>query len=363
MTQRKWDAGWTMVLVLAGCGDGDAASVPEPAPPDYAAHTFVPIDPLGSPPQVTADRLCDEAADPEAAPDKVFIHCRTEEAGFGPTDLAPKRDLVVMTYNMERGLALDAQIDALRNDPRLPAPDVLLVSEVDRGCSRTNERDVFWELAEALEMNGVFAVEFVELPRPSGGGGTITQTCEHGNAVLSRYPLGNAGTLRHTQNRSWYIPPEDRVEGGEPRLGGRILVFADVKVGERYLHVYSLHFASDAKDIDIQAAQAAETAEHGLTQPFQVVQGGDTNAGLYTLALLADNPEADPTTLAFFTRGYVDAHAALPREERGTHGSGTIILDLLLGNGAFFSTPSICPVEACGALSDHLPVWATVRLR
>jgi endonuclease/exonuclease/phosphatase family metal-dependent hydrolase len=211
-----------------------------------------------------------------------------------------------------------------------------------------------WELAEALGMNYVFAVEFVELPRADGPGGEILEPCEHGNAIFSRYPLGNASALRHTQNKSWLDAP------GEPRLGGRVLVIADVKVGDRFVHAYSLHFESSPADNEIQIAQAVETAEHGLGRPFQVVQAGDTNAPFYFIDLLSGNDPKDGVTQAFFTRGYVDAHAELPYPGRETREN--LVLDIIFGSADFFRDPGICAETTCGALSDHLPVWATIEL-
>ena len=40
-----------------------------------------------------------------------------------------------------------------------------MFSEADRGCSRTNYRNVTRELAKALGMNYVYGVEYIELPR------------------------------------------------------------------------------------------------------------------------------------------------------------------------------------------------------
>lgn len=329
-----------LAMMGAGCGDS------EPGPEPYA---FAPFEGETAPPDVLGDRLCEP--DPV---DPVFIDCELEGASFAPADLAPKSELVVMTYNMERGLALDAQIALLSSSPEVPRVDLLLVSEVDRGCSRSGHRNVPWELAEALGMNYVFAVEFVELPRADGPGGEILEPCEHGNAILSRYPLGNASALRHTSNKSWLDAP------GEPRLGGRVLVIADVKVGGRFVHAYSLHFESSPADNEIQIAQAVETAEHGLGRPFQVVQAGDTNAPFYFIDLLSGNDPKDGVTQAFFTRGYVDAHAELPYPGRETREN--LVLDIIFGSGDFFGQPGICAESTCGALSDHLPVWATLAL-
>ncbi len=340
-----------LALALAGCPTDDDG-------PDYSWAEFVG---LSEPPDVTTERLCPEAADPHTAAEKIQIDCALEGANFGLADAGSGPDeLLVMSWNLERGLDLDEQIDAFLHDPDLPIPDVLLAGELDRGCSRTDHRNVPWELAEALGMHYVFAVEFLELPRTGGGGGAIDEICEHGNAVLSRYPIGNVGQLRHASQCSWYLPPEEIDDDCEPRLGGRTAAHADVKVGGRYVHVYSVHFESILACLDEQTAQAAEVAEHGLQRPHQTLIGGDTNAPFYTLELTAGGDYDCPVAGAFLDRGYVDAHAAIPAEQRATR-EGWII-DLIFGSEDSFSDPVVCPEEFCGQLSDHQAVWATVSL-
>jgi endonuclease/exonuclease/phosphatase family metal-dependent hydrolase len=298
----------------------------------------------------TAQRLCPDAADPEGAADEVFIECALEgSCSPGPVP-APVDALLVMAYNIERGLQLDAQLAAFA-DGTLPMPDVLLMSEADRGCARTSERNVAWEYAEALGMHHVFGVEFVELPRDNGD---ITAPCEHGNAVLSRYPIGNVRLVRHETNLSWYDHPD------EPRLGGRVAVLADIAVGDRIVHVQSLHFESGVNDGPIRAAQAAELAALGLDQPHPVVIGGDTNAGGYVFDL-ANGTMNEVTVNAFFDAGYVDTHATLPADMRATHDPG-LILDIMFVRDQRVTEPAICPTAQCSALSDHLPIWARISL-
>jgi endonuclease/exonuclease/phosphatase family metal-dependent hydrolase len=346
MTRRC--AAALLPILAAGCLREQVAD--EPVDP-YEGYAFVAYEfAQDSAPDARVDRLCDEVTDPVGAVDKVFIHCRTEGARFSAEAAEPKSRIVVMTWNLERGLRLDAQIAAFRNGA-ITVPDVLLVSEADRGCWRTGYRNVARELAEALSYDYVFATEFVELPRPTADG-SMSAPCEHGNAILSRYPIGNVEAVRHTQNFSWY----DDLE--EPRLGGRIALVADIQVGRRYLHVASIHFESSLTAVETIEAQATETAELVGARPFGCVVGGDTNAPFYFIDLLHDKA-TDPATVPFFDRGFVDTHDALPVNERGTRDG--LILDLLLMKPAYVRAfnPRICIKELCGALSDHLPVWAT----
>jgi len=332
-------------------GDADARDADASPPP------FEPWDPSGDAADVRSDRLCAESAAPDDAADTVQIDCRLEGANLAPGDVAPTDAIVVMTWNIERGVHLDAQLAALREDPALPVPDILLASELDRGCSRSGYRDVAREYAEALGMNYVFAVEFIELPRPGGPGGTIETMCEHGNAIFSRYPLGNVEVLRHDDNRDWYVPPEDRGDDGEPRLGGRIDVAADVRIGDEILHVVSVHYESNPFFENDQVNQANATAERAAAQPWPVVVGGDTNNGTYFVDL-QQGTRTDATVEAFFGRGFEDPHVGLPWDQRGTRGG--LVIDLLFGLGVTTTNPGICPADLCDPLSDHRAVWATV---
>ncbi|MCP4805777.1 MAG: hypothetical protein GY913_35590 [Proteobacteria bacterium] len=320
------------MLLLLAC-----TSEPTDTGFDYGSHELVPFEST-----LVEGFLCPDAQDPESATDVQFIECAIE----GENDQAPEpvQGLVVMTWNIERGYRLDEQLAAFGET--IPVPDILLLSESDRGCERTGQANVTQELADALQMNWAYAVEFVEL------GPSVT--CEHGNAVLSRYPLANVEQFRHSANHSWY---ED---GGEPRLGGRIAIAADVVVEDRFVHVVSVHFESTISAFDIQVAQAVETAEHAAAQPFAVIAGGDTNAPYYTFDL-ANGDDNDETIGAFLDRGLEDTHLAIHPDDRATR--GPLVLDVLLARDVDHRDPAICSVDDCDGLSDHLPVWTTVSLR
>ncbi len=338
----------SLLAVAAACGGSDAGG---------SDHAFERIACPDQAPDPLADRLCAEAADPEAATEDIFIACDIETACFAPEDPSepPPDSVIVMAYNMERGFYLDQQL-ALFADGTIPTPDVLLISEADRGCSRTDGRNVTRELAEALEMDYAFATEFIELPRNTTEPvDQIDAICEHGNAVLSRFPIGNVEAIRHTENESW------RDVEDQPRLGGRVAVKADIQVGSRYLHVYALHFESGLLEDDYREAQAIELIEHAAELPFSVVIGGDTNAVTYHLSVGEDT--TDRTVRAFLDRDYIDTHQGLAPEERPTTpAGGGAVIDLLFTRDDSASAPGLCPVDTCATLSDHVPVWATVEL-
>jgi endonuclease/exonuclease/phosphatase family metal-dependent hydrolase len=154
-------------------------------------------------------------------------------------DLGP--GLRIVTWNVQKGLHLDAILEALgdpqrflrtapsRTDRRavseeialIESADVWVLNEVDWGLSRSCYRNVAAEIAEVLGMNWAFGVEFVEIdPLVIGTEEAANESCHdpptpaafpptaseqstrdtapgpvfglHGVAVLSRYPIVDA---------------------------------------------------------------------------------------------------------------------------------------------------------------------------
>ncbi|MGB8331195.1 MAG: hypothetical protein WCE62_13815, partial [Polyangiales bacterium] len=245
-------------LALA-CGNGEAASGgmgaggnPEPVFEEFAWRTEAP--------DVRTERLCADAAAPDNAPDTTFIDCVIEGATFSTVEPSPNDELVVLAYNILRGFEVDTQLDMISSGVDFPVPDVLLLSEVDRGCRRTEFRNIGRDYAERLGYYYVYATEFVELPGNRGPSGPYDPPiCEHGNAIISRYPLGNVRQIRHAANRSWYTPP-GTADPDEPRLGGRVAIAADAKIGSKLVRLYALHLESTLTALDIRDAQAEEIA-------------------------------------------------------------------------------------------------------
>jgi endonuclease/exonuclease/phosphatase family metal-dependent hydrolase len=147
---------------------------------------------------------------------------------------------------------------------------------------------------------------------------------------------------------------------GEPRMGGRMALAVDVRVGQRYLHLYSVHFESGRTNGRFRDDQALELVEAANLAPHGVVIGGDMNTSEY-LGDLRNGTVSDGATRVFFEAAYADAHAALPAEERITTPSG-VVIDLIFGKGVAFAGAGIGRPEEWAGLSDHYPVWARVRL-
>lgn len=353
LRRRSQTALAVLALALAACSDDSLAP---------GAAVFEEFAWESEEPDVRTDRLCTEAADPDRAPDTTFIDCRLEGATFAPAAVPAKDEVVVLAYNILRGFAADRQIDALQAGEPIPVPDVLLLSEVDRGCERTQFRNLARDYARALGYYYVYATEFVELPGDRSLDGPYDPPlCEHGNAIVSHYPLGNVRQIRHKENRSWYTPP-GAPDPDEPRLGGRVAVAADMKVGARLVRLYALHLESTVEVLDIRDAQAAEIAADAEDLAYPVVAGGDLNSYAYIVDLRRRG-DADGATQAFLRRGFSDAHAELPVSGRATtYDPIPLVIDLIFVRGATVEQSGVCPPQVCGELSDHLPVWTTLLL-
>ncbi len=141
--------------------------------------------------------------------------------------LAPMTEntLRVLAWNAERLKYLDAAIDLLR---RLDA-DILLLTELDRGMARSADRDTPAELAAALGMAHVFAVEYIELGlgdarERAWHAGETNRDGLHGNAILSRLPIDRCALSRLEQDGTWFQGERN----GERRIGGRNAAIAEI---------------------------------------------------------------------------------------------------------------------------------------
>jgi endonuclease/exonuclease/phosphatase family metal-dependent hydrolase len=313
----------------------------------YADYVFTEYDWQTAEPDVVNERLCSESANPDAVSDPINIDCALEGASFAPSASANEAaadEIVIMAYNLERGHYVDEQIAAILENDEVAVPDIILISESDRGCERTSFRNVIRAYAEALGYYYIYGVEYLELYTDGAG---EQKSCEHGNGIVSRFPLGNAELIRHNQTDTW---------GG--RLGGRMTIHATADTGERYLHLYSLHMSSGADETSYRASLINELIAHAADKPFDVIIGGDTNAWVYSMDL-ASGASNDQVIVNLTEAGYHDSHRELEYGDRISLSSG-LVLDLIFANRDIFQNPAVCPAAICEGLSDHLPVWATI---
>jgi endonuclease/exonuclease/phosphatase family metal-dependent hydrolase len=233
------------------------APATEPACPAAPFAPLTPFDP--------DDFLCDISG-----PDPAFPACEIAYGGASDRDPAqvPAR-LTVVTWNVEFAANHAEVIQTLRETPELAAADFLLLQEVARvdGESDPQWVDQAADIADALGMYFAFATEWDRREVPALGG-------EHGEAVLSKYPLGNPALVRHLALNDWYA--EDRVYGGRISLG------VDALVGCELVRLYSSHLDTRGIGDAGRAAQGAETrdeADRAGHPPLEIV-AGDLNTWL-----------------------------------------------------------------------------------
>jgi len=281
--------------------------------------------------------------------------------------------LRVLAWNAERLKYLDASIDLLR---RL-APDILLLTELDRGMARSGNRDTPAELATALGMARVFAVEYVELGLGDARErawhmGEANRDGLHGNAILSRLPVERAAMSRLEQDGTWFRGERN----GERRIGGRNAVIAEI-AGITFAAVH-LESHSDPAH---RAAQTRVLLDDILTFAGSgpVVIGGDFNtaavahdaAGTASPGQLLDPVPHEPLFAVMAERGFAWAACnTLGVPTQRTRPDGTPRppfgrIDWLFTRGLAAHDPATIPAtDADGrALSDHEILTVTIERR
>lgn len=249
----------------------------------------------------------------------------------------------VAAWNIERGLEFEAVKAALTNDHRffqrlapaarssrfdlqriqrqaqaLSQADVVILNEVDWGLKRTNYRNVAKDLAFAMQMNYVYAAEFVEVDPLTLG----TETLEgensadkavlvkniavdksrtlglHGTAVLSRFPLRNVKVVRFkNQGHDWYADEKkgvSKLEKGkeksaglifsekiarEVRRGGRMMIIADIEepqIPGGVMTIVATHLEAKTKPAE-RLKQLEELLGAIQSTDHPVVVAGDMN--------------------------------------------------------------------------------------
>jgi endonuclease/exonuclease/phosphatase family metal-dependent hydrolase len=143
----------------------------------------------------------------------------------------------IVAWNIQRGLAYDGVLRHLREDPLLARADVLLLTEVDKGMARSDNRHVARELAQAVGMQWAFVPCYFNLTkglrheRLAAGQNALGL---HGNAILSRYPLSRFRVHSLPNGR-------DKIATAEKRLGEERALTATVALPDLALSVTCIH--------------------------------------------------------------------------------------------------------------------------
>src|SRR5260221_142269 len=128
--------------------------------------------------------------------DKIGV---TADANVQPPTTADGPNWIsALAWNIERGIQLYGIIDALKNHTKLKDKDLLLLTELDYGMTRSGNRFVAEEIAEALNLNYAFAPVYIALQKGSGVESAMAgenTASIHGLSMFSRYPMTNIHTL------------------------------------------------------------------------------------------------------------------------------------------------------------------------
>lgn len=225
---------------------------------------------LGSTPELLADPLY-RRLKPHA--DKALNS--PEIGGFGPAAAAAKESYRLVGWNLERGIHIDAQLDALRGHPHLRAADVLLLTETDVGMARSGNRNIAREMARELGMHYAFTPCYLNLAKGSGVEYDVKGENElglHGNAILSRYPLRNVRPVALKNGK-------DKMRGREKRLGRQTAVMAEVAFPQGPVTFASVHL--DANSSQQHRRDQMRDVLDGVGPEVSAVVGGDWNTTTY----------------------------------------------------------------------------------
>ena len=204
--------------------------------------------------------------------ERILSHVWYEE--LVTSDPKPGRAVKVVAWNIERGMQADAICRLLKDHGDLRDADVLLLSEVDWGMARTENRFVVRDIAAALNMNYAFAPCYVALTKGAGIEKHVAGENEeslHGNALLSRFPMKNVHSLSLPNGK-------DKMKGAEKRIGAQRAVIADVEHPAGTFRAVSLHLDAHSSQRH-RHRQMCRVLDHleKLQPSMPVLIGGDWN--------------------------------------------------------------------------------------
>jgi endonuclease/exonuclease/phosphatase family metal-dependent hydrolase len=204
--------------------------------------------------------------------DRVLTHVWHEQLAV--TKPKANNSIQTVAWNIERGIRLRGIIQSLQEHPLLANADILLLSELDCGMARTENRFVAREIASALGMNYAFAPCYLALTKGAGlekqTGGDNRESL-HGNAILSRFSMQRVHSLGLPNGK-------DKMKGAEKRIGSQRAVIADIEHPAGMCRAVSLHLDAHSSQRH-RYRQMRRLLDHLETlQPqIPVLIGGDWN--------------------------------------------------------------------------------------
>jgi endonuclease/exonuclease/phosphatase family metal-dependent hydrolase len=253
----------------------------------------------------------------------------------------PPDSIRVVSWNINRGLRLDRVIEFLAG----ARTDILLLQEADQNARRTHHINVAREIAQKLRMNYAFAREFQELTQ-----GSRTSPAYHGQVTLSRWPLSNCRMIRFEEQTKfwrprWFLP---EIPPFQERIGGRLALVSEVKIGDRTIVTYNLHLESRGDD-RLRCSQLVEVLSDAqkYRPGASALIGGDFNLDA------SSGSVANALRRANFEDALANCHA--PTKPHSFFEQGKMIDWIFVRKPM---RPSGAQVHRSVSASDHYPVSA-----
>jgi endonuclease/exonuclease/phosphatase family metal-dependent hydrolase len=204
--------------------------------------------------------------------ERVLDHVWQEQ--FAPPQVPAASPVRAVAWNIERGLCSAGVTRALKEHPVLRQADILLLSEVDWGMARTDNRFVAHELASSLKMNYAFAPCYLALTKGAGVEKLVAgDNAEslHGNALMCRFPMHRVHSLALPNGK-------DKMKGAEKRIGAQRAVIADIAHPGGAFRAVALHLDAHSSQRH-RYVQMRRVLDHvdTLAPKLPVLIGGDWN--------------------------------------------------------------------------------------
>lgn len=196
---------------------------------------------------------------------------------FAPAAFEKSDTVRAAAWNIERGSRFAGILAALKNHPDLKDRDLLLLTELDYGMARSENRFVARDLARELKLNYAFAPCYIALQKGSGveafAEGENTKSL-HGLALFSKFPIINAHAIPLPNGK-------DKMIGKEKRLGYLRALIADILHPAGEFRAVTLHLDAHSSRAH-RRRQMKIVLDHLETlAPLPVVIGGDWNTTTY----------------------------------------------------------------------------------
>jgi endonuclease/exonuclease/phosphatase family metal-dependent hydrolase len=165
-----------------------------------------------------------------------------ELGGAAPVRERSDGPVRVAVWNVERLRHAEAIAELLTRH----RPDVVLLSEVDKGMVRSGNRHGLADLTGKLGHHFAYGVEFVELglgdeSEVAADSGQQNASGFHGNAVTSAIRLHRPFMARLEADGGWFGPAR-----GQQRVGGRMAIGAQIELAGRPVTFVSVHLESNS---------------------------------------------------------------------------------------------------------------------